>query len=135
MLGEIQANLLGQALRLTGSASLRHVYCSPSLRSLQTCHNILKGLQLDRALPIALEPGLFEWLAWYQDSLPQFMTPEEMEEAGFFLKKDHQFMISFDELSDRRESAEQYYGRSHYLVQCALRSTEHLGTASVFTSN
>lgn len=128
VLGETQAGLLGQALRLAGESRIQHVYCSPSLRSLQTCQNILKGLEIEHTVPICLEPGLFEWLAWYQDSMPQFLTLSEMLDTGFRLQKDHQYFIDFSELSDRRESAEQYYMRSHYVTQCALRCTEHIGS-------
>lgn len=125
--GETQALLLGKAL-CTAEVSLQHVYCSPSLRSLQTCRGILRGLLQDETTPIALEPGLFEWLAWYTDAMPQFMTPKEMTEAGFRLKDDHQYFVDFSELTDRRESAEQYYMRSHYIVQSVLRTTQHIGT-------
>ncbi len=62
--GETQARLLGEALRLR-DIDVAHVFCSPSLRSMQTCRNILRGLQVDQRTPIAHEPGLFEWLAWY----------------------------------------------------------------------
>ncbi|EFX80352.1 hypothetical protein DAPPUDRAFT_318481 [Daphnia pulex] len=128
ILGETQAGLLGQALRSAGESNkIQHVYCSPSLRSLQTCQNILKGLEIEQSIPISLEPGLFEWLAWYQDSMPQFLTPSEMLDAGFRLREQHQYFIDFSELCDRRESAEQYYMRSHYVTQCALRCTEHIG--------
>ena len=131
ILGETQAGLLGQALRIAGVSTIQHVYCSPSLRSLQTCHNILKGLEVEHSVPICLEPGLFEWLAWYQDSMPQFLTPSEMRDAGFRLHDQHQYFIDFNELSDRRESAEQYYMRSHYVTQCALRCTEHIGKIKI----
>lgn len=128
ILGETQAGLLGQALRSSGGSNkIQHVYCSPSLRSLQTCQNILKGLEIEQSIPICLEPGLFEWLAWYQDSMPQFLSPSEMLDAGFRLREHHQYFIDFSELCDRRESAEQYYMRSHYVTQCALRCTEHIG--------
>lgn len=127
VLGETQARLLGQALRLAGISSIQHVYCSPSLRSMQTCQNILKGLEIEHSVPICLEPGLFEWLIWYKDSLPQFLTPSEMLDAGFRLSDQHQYFVSFNELLETHESAEQYYMRSHYVTQCALRCTEHIG--------
>lgn len=133
VLGETQAGLLGQALRLAGESKIQHVYCSPSLRSLQTCHNILKGLEIEHSVPICLEPGLFEWLAWHKGSgMPQFLTPTELADAGFRLHKDHQYFIDFSQLNDMLrsepvESIEQYYKRSHYVTQLALRCTEHIG--------
>ena len=126
-MGEMQALLLGQAFHDVAGISIKHVYCSPSLRSLQTCQSVLRGLLQEETTPIALEPGLFEWLAWYSDAMPQFMTPKEMTEAGLRLRDDHQYFVDFNELTDRRESAEQYYMRYHYVVQCVLRTTQHIG--------
>jgi len=124
--GETQARFLGEAMKGV-QQSVQHVYCSPSLRCVQTASNILKGLNVNDKVPIALEPGLFEWLAWYQDSMPKFMSPKELQEAGFLLREDHQHIVDFSELRDRKESSEQYYARSLYVIQCILRLTAHIG--------
>jgi len=124
--GEMMARFLGEAL-VDANQTLGHVYCSPSLRCVQTANGILKGLGVQDKTPITIEPGLFEWLAWYQDSMPTFMTPTELEEAGFRLRRDHQPIIDFSELRDRKESSEQYYARSLYVTQCILRLTAHIG--------
>ncbi len=34
-------------------------------------------------IEIHTEPGLFEWLGWYQSGLPKYMTPAEFKENGF----------------------------------------------------
>jgi len=87
MIGETQAKILGQGLRLAGVNGIRHVFCSPSLSCLQTCQNLLKNLQEEDEetiqLKIAVEPGLFDWNANYQDSMPQFLTKDEMKLSGF----------------------------------------------------
>lgn len=124
--GETVARFLGEALG-DANQTLSHVYCSPSLRCVQTANGILKGLGVHDKAAITIEPGLFEWLAWYQDSMPTFMTPTELEEAGFRLRRDHQPIIDFSELRDRKESSEQYYARSLYVTQCILRLTAHIG--------
>lgn len=41
-IGLLQATLVGQALK-NSSTEVHHVFCSPSLRCVQTCTNILKG--------------------------------------------------------------------------------------------
>ena len=55
VIGTLQASLIGEALK-DESLSIDQVYCSPSLRCLQTSHNLLKGLGL-LELPINIEPG------------------------------------------------------------------------------
>ena len=64
--------------------------------------------------------------------MPTFMTPTELEEAGFRLRRDHQPIIDFSELRDRKESSEQYYARSLYVTQCILRLTAHIGATPFF---
>ena len=77
--------------------------------------------------PIAIEPGLFEWLAWYPDSLPDWMSIEELQEAGYNIKPDYKQFVRTEELHDRRESTEQFYMRSFYLAQSVIKSTADHG--------
>lgn len=77
--------------------------------------------------PIAIEQGLFEWLAGYPDSLPDWMSIKELQEAGYNIKPDYKPFVREEELHDRQESAEQFYMRSFYLAQSVIRSTADRG--------
>ena len=119
-IGNVQARMVGEAMCSSG-VEIHHVFCSPSLRCVQTCHNILTGLGVADRLKIHLEPGLFEWLAWYQDSMPDWMDEDELEEAGYNIDKNYKPYISAEELQDTQESCQQFYIRNFFVTQCALQ--------------
>lgn len=126
-MGLTQAKLVGEGLRRK-DITFSHVYCSPSLRCIQTCHNLLLGLGVQHQLKINVEPGLFEWLAWYQNSMPDWMTPEELVAAGYNIQLGYKPYISAEELQDTvRESCEAYYTRNFFVTQCMLQATEEAG--------
>ncbi|ETE58797.1 Ubiquitin-associated and SH3 domain-containing protein B, partial [Ophiophagus hannah] len=81
VLGCTQARLVGEAL-LESNTVIHHIYCSPSLRCVQTAHHILKGLQQENNLKIRVEPGLFEWTKWVPgNSLPAWIPPPDLAAA------------------------------------------------------
>ncbi|XP_066993675.2 ecdysteroid-phosphate phosphatase [Anabrus simplex] len=124
--GMLQATLTGEAMKEAG-ITIHHTFCSPSLRCVQTCAGVLTGLGQTSEQSIAIEPGLFEWLAWYPDSLPDWMTIEDFQAAGYNVRTNYKPFVRLEELHDRRESAEQYYMRSFYLAQSVIKSTAEIG--------
>ena len=130
--------MVGEGMKSSG-VEIHHVFCSPSLRCVQTCHNILKvykyslcknlfflkkslknypfnvmtnitrraeptniiknleglniylfivqGLGLAEKVKIHLEPGLFEWLAWYQVRIfsPEFSPSSKSQYCNFLM--------------------------------------------------
>jgi len=84
--------------------------------------------------PIAIEPGLFEWLAWYPDGVPDWLTLDELTAAGFCVRTDYEPVIKTKDLQElpvaangKRETVEQFYNRSHFLTQTLLKNTEPSG--------
>lgn len=122
-IGLLQATLLGEALR-EAETKIHTVYCSPSLRCVQTCDAMLRGMGLHKDLPINIEPGLFEWLVWYPEVLPEWMTTEELQAAGFNVTNNYVPFVTVAELEEARENCEQFYLRSSFVVQSALNQTE-----------
>ncbi|XP_045594027.1 ecdysteroid-phosphate phosphatase isoform X2 [Procambarus clarkii] len=125
-IGLLQATLVGQAMK-ANETEVHHVFCSPSLRCVQTCTNILKGLGIAEQMPINIEPGLFEWLAWYHDGMPIWMTLDELTDSGFNISLNYDPLIRKEELKDTHESCEQYYGRNAYVTQSIINTTQAQG--------
>lgn len=124
--GLLQATLLGEAWK-GAKTKIHTVYCSPSLRCIQTCDSLLKGLGIASETPINIEPGLFEWLVWYPDSLPEWLDTEELINAGFNIQKDYKPFIAVSELEETRENCEQFYLRSSFVTKNAVQATTHKG--------
>ncbi|KAL4112181.1 hypothetical protein QTP88_016018 [Uroleucon formosanum] len=128
--GEYQAKLTGWGMKAAHSTkSIQHVFCSPSLRCVQTCHNILVGLDIDKQVSICIEPGIFEWLGWYnQSGLPDWMSNEELITAGFNINSKYEALVSLPFLIDNMsETVEQYYIRCDEVIQNLIKSTEPKG--------
>lgn len=116
-MGVLQATLVGEGLK-EANVRLDFVYCSPSLRSMQTCASTLKGLNQTN-IKIRIEPALFEWLGWYHDCLPDWLTMDEFEAAGFNIDKSYKPIISVEQL-DPNEDVKQFYKRNAQVAQTAL---------------
>ncbi|XP_034663697.1 protein UBASH3A homolog isoform X4 [Drosophila subobscura] len=125
--GVFQANLIGQAL-LEANVQVDHVYCSPSYRCIQTCTSALEGLQQGGQHKIKLEPGLFEWMAWYPSGIPDWLTKSELIEAKYNIDLEYEPVQPSGELTaSLKESTEQFYTRNHdVLLQLLERTTGNI---------
>ncbi|XP_029660286.1 protein UBASH3A homolog [Formica exsecta] len=117
--GEMQASLVGEAMK-SSSIKIDVAFTSPSLRCVQTLAHILKGFESD--IPIKVEPGLIEWLAWYPNGIPVWMTSEELVKAGFNVDLDYDPIVKAKELPPK-ENAAQYYERSYELIKKIIENT------------
>ncbi|XP_066255423.1 ecdysteroid-phosphate phosphatase isoform X2 [Euwallacea similis] len=125
-IGLYEAKLVGESLK-DRNVTIDGVYCSPSFRCVQTCDSVLKGL--DRQdLPIKIEPGLFEWMAWYPaEYIPEWMTVSELTQAGFNIDQSYSPLISEKELKENRENCEQFYLRSAFVTRSSLSAQNSRG--------
>ncbi|XP_046865126.1 protein UBASH3A homolog isoform X1 [Drosophila willistoni] len=125
--GLYQARLIGEAL-LESKVQIDHIYCSPSYRCIQTCTSALEGLKLSGKHKIKLEPGMFEWMAWYPNGVPDFLTKSELTEAKYNIDQEYEPVQSTMDLTAQlKESTEQFYTRNHdVLLQLLERTTGNI---------
>lgn len=122
VIGLHQATLTGAAFKESGT-KLSHVYVSPSFRCIQTATNIMAAMELD--IQLNIEPGLFEWMTWYQSpSTPKFMTSNELVDNGFNINADYVPTMTVKQiLAGESETLEDYYKRSHSVTKAILSNT------------
>lgn len=114
-IGIYQAKLVGTGLRKS-AVTIDTVYCSPAYRCVQTCDALLDGLGIKSSLKIFIEPCLFEWLAWYQDGVPDFYDPNELLQLGFNIDTSYEPIITLDRLKAKlSENIDEFYDRNSQL--------------------
>ncbi|RWS24956.1 protein UBASH3A-like protein [Leptotrombidium deliense] len=119
--GLFQASLIGKSFKKEGFA-FTNVYCSPSLRCVQTAVAVLNALG-SSATKVNVEPGLFEWLGWYHDCRPQWMSLESLKLNGYNVNLNYKPFIAKEEMEIRiGETICGYYERSHNVTLSILNS-------------
>ncbi|XP_016119522.1 ubiquitin-associated and SH3 domain-containing protein B-like, partial [Sinocyclocheilus grahami] len=111
------------------------VYCSPSLRCVQTAYNILKGLQKDGKTKIRVEPGLFEWTKWVPGtSLPAWIPPADLAAANICVDTTYRPHIPVSKLAVS-ESYETYISRSFQVTREILSECNNLGNTVLIVAH
>uniref|UniRef100_A0A8C2JRT0 Ubiquitin associated and SH3 domain containing Bb n=1 Tax=Cyprinus carpio TaxID=7962 RepID=A0A8C2JRT0_CYPCA len=119
VVGVTQAKIVGEAL-LESNTTIDFVYCSPSLRCVQTAHEILRGMQQDGRISIRVEPGLFEWTKWVSGtSLPAWIPPIDLAAANLNVDTTYRPHIPISKLTIS-EAYDTYISRSHQIFTKAL---------------
>ncbi|XP_049280063.1 protein UBASH3A homolog isoform X2 [Anopheles funestus] len=122
--GRYQALLVGEGMKDAG-VHIEKVYCSPSFRCIQTATSVLEGLGLKATLPICIEPGLFEWLAWYQDGIPEWLSNEELIAADYNIATDYKPMTTAEDLKEHfHEKLGDFYCRNSDIAESIISTTE-----------
>ncbi|XP_054716647.1 ecdysteroid-phosphate phosphatase-like [Uloborus diversus] len=118
-IGTFQATITGESMKEHG-LSFSHVFCSPSLRCIQTCSDVLKASNQSH-LPINIEPALFEWCGWYKDIFPEFLGLEDMKANDYNVALDYKPVVSVDDLRlGINETSEEFYMRSFLTTKTLL---------------
>ncbi|XP_001923885.3 ubiquitin-associated and SH3 domain-containing protein B [Danio rerio] len=132
--GSTQARLVGEAL-FESHTVVDFVYCSPSLRCVQTAHNILRGLQKDGKTKIRVEPGLFEWTKWVSGtSLPAWIPPTDLAAANLSVDTTYRPHIPISKLTVS-ESYETYISRSFQVTREILSECNNLGNTVLIVAH
>uniref|UniRef100_A0A672YLS3 Ubiquitin-associated and SH3 domain-containing protein B-like n=1 Tax=Sphaeramia orbicularis TaxID=375764 RepID=A0A672YLS3_9TELE len=133
--GSTQARLVGEAL-LESHTTVDFVYCSPSLRCIQTAQNILQGLQLEGKLKIRVEPGLFEWTKWVSGTcLPTWIPPAELTAANLSVDTTYRWRCIVIYSLSLSESYDTYMGRSFQATREILAECKNQGNTVLIVAH
>ncbi|CAF0880503.1 unnamed protein product [Rotaria sp. Silwood1] len=122
--GEKQSVSVGRKLLELGYP-IDYCYSSPAYRSIQTANRILESQGRRRAVPINIEPGLFEYSSWYSGAPLVFIPPE-------YLAMDRRFYINTGYSPiygsvDTNENEQQFYRRSRQLLDAIVAAHKYQG--------
>ncbi|XP_065137310.1 ubiquitin associated and SH3 domain containing Bb isoform X1 [Paramisgurnus dabryanus] len=134
VVGLTQARIVGEAI-LESNTTIDFVYCSPSLRCVQTAHEILRGLQQDGRISIRVEPGLFEWTKWVSGtSLPDWISPTDLAAAKLNVDTTYRPHIPISKLTVS-ETYETYISRSYQVTKDILAYCKNKGNNILFVGH
>uniref|UniRef100_A0A8C9XZ31 Ubiquitin-associated and SH3 domain-containing protein B n=1 Tax=Sander lucioperca TaxID=283035 RepID=A0A8C9XZ31_SANLU len=132
--GSTQARLVGEAL-LESHTTIDFVYCSPSLRCIQTAQHILQGLQQEGKTKIRVEPGLFEWTKWVAGTcLPVWIPPTELAAANLSVDTTYRPHIPISKLAVS-ETYDTYISRSFQVTREILSESKGLGNTVLIVAH
>ncbi|VDN33626.1 unnamed protein product [Gongylonema pulchrum] len=94
------------------------LYVSPALRCIQTAQGILKGLG-NSELELLVEPGLFQWMRWCKNRMPEFLSINELVKADFPVSTTYKPLYNAQNY-DLHETLEEYFQRSYALIKNIL---------------
>uniref|UniRef100_A0A671NJ33 Ubiquitin-associated and SH3 domain-containing protein B-like n=1 Tax=Sinocyclocheilus anshuiensis TaxID=1608454 RepID=A0A671NJ33_9TELE len=134
VVGATQAKIVGEAL-LESNTTIDFVYCSPSLRCVQTAHEILRGMKQDGRISIRVEPGLFEWTKWVTGtSLPAWIPPTDLAAANLNVDTTYRPHIPISKLTVS-EAYDTYISRSHQVTKDILAYCKNKGKNILFVGH
>ncbi|KAA0701951.1 Ubiquitin-associated and SH3 domain-containing protein B [Triplophysa tibetana] len=134
VVGSTQARIVGEAMQ-ESNTTIDFVYCSPSLRCVQTAHDILRGMQQDGRISIRVEPGLFEWTKWVSGtSLPPWIPPTDLAAAKLNVDTTYRPLFPINKLT-MSETYDMYISRSYKVTRDILAYCENKGNNILFVAH
>ncbi|CAF2494286.1 unnamed protein product [Rotaria sp. Silwood2] len=121
--GEHQSRSTGRKLLQLGYP-IDYCYSSPAYRSVQTASKILES-QGRKAVPINIEPGLFECSSWHRNAPLSFIPPEYLAADKHF-NIDPYYTPVYNTI-DAVEDEGSYYQRSRLLIDAIVKAHKHQG--------
>ncbi len=123
-MGYVTAQMVGRGLRVK-KVFFSAIYTSPALRCIQTGQGLLKTLNTN--VKMYVDPGLFEWLGWYE-SVPTWMTSEELKDAGYNVDTDYKpILTAKDMMKKRDEKRNEHYERIDDVCSKILKKQKTTG--------
>lgn len=84
---------------------------------------ISTGLGLKDKIKIRIEYGLFEWMIWYPDELPEWLTKDELTAANYNIDMDYVSMYTREQLkAANTENSHEFYKRNSSVVEQVLKT-------------
>uniref|UniRef100_A0A672Q7R2 Glucuronokinase 1-like n=1 Tax=Sinocyclocheilus grahami TaxID=75366 RepID=A0A672Q7R2_SINGR len=122
VVGATQAKIVGEAM-LENNTTIDFVYCSPSLRCVQT-----------ESVGSSVEPGLFEWTKWVTGtSLPAWIPPTDLAAANLNVDTTYRPHIPISKLTVS-EAYDTYISRSHQVTKDILAYCKNKGEPALARS-
>lgn len=98
--------------------------------------NYLIGLNSRHKFKIKLEPGLFEWMAWYPDGVPDWLSKPELLEADCNVDTNYDPFMSVSKLNDCiKETTEEFYTRNYETARKIIETTSECCIKYIFNRN
>lgn len=82
---------------------------------------------MKNSMNIRIDPGLFEWMAWYPDEMPEWCTGQELIAANYNIDLNYvPTMTAKDLQASVKESCEEFYHRNQLVVENILNDNRKL---------
>lgn len=76
---------------------------------------------------VKVEPGLFEWMAWYPEGVPDWLSISELAQADYNVDTNYQPFMTANKLNDCiKETTEEFYTRNYEIMRKIIETTSML---------